>query len=412
MPDPISWYALGRTIGDAQSISEAIDVALLNHNLDPSAHSQSNEAIDNHRAAETLDHVIGSIHNEHIQDQNKVYDSIVDASGNADFTDIQDAIDHVSAHGGGTIYVRSGSYDIHEGLTLYSHVKIIGEDNQASILHGVGDDLWVLIQGVEGAEITDVLIKNLCFTDIKVDDPLILMGYANDIRLEDNRFTFPNGEDWWPNVCIGSSGPLSKIYITRNHFEDFYIGIYLPAASKIWIVDNYFGEYEGVSINLYNMYDCNIFNNYFAPNYEDNLTDAVIFVESGATNIRIINNIFSGGWCTHLGLGDIQGGIIANNQFLGNDDSYDAIQLSVANYTIVANNFIKDMVGNGIFIYYDDNRCVINGNTIYSNAGYGIRIDNSNCDKNILTSNVCYSNTGGNISDAGTGTVNANNVIT
>jgi hypothetical protein len=64
--DAISWYALGRTIGDAQSISEAIDAALLNHNLDPSAHSQDSEAITNHRDAASLDHAFGSVNYEHM----------------------------------------------------------------------------------------------------------------------------------------------------------------------------------------------------------------------------------------------------------------------------------------------------------------------------------------------------------
>lgn len=61
MGDPITWYLLGRTVIDTQSILEAVDEKLLTHNLDPSAHGQTNEAVYEHRTDEEVDHPDASI---------------------------------------------------------------------------------------------------------------------------------------------------------------------------------------------------------------------------------------------------------------------------------------------------------------------------------------------------------------
>ena len=61
MPDPITWDELAKTIDDLTTIDEEIDIKVLTHNQDVSAHGQSNEGIYNHRIAEFLDHLDGSI---------------------------------------------------------------------------------------------------------------------------------------------------------------------------------------------------------------------------------------------------------------------------------------------------------------------------------------------------------------
>jgi hypothetical protein len=52
MPDPITWYALPKKVDDPRTIEEEIDAKILQHNLDPSAHSQSDEALYFHRISQ------------------------------------------------------------------------------------------------------------------------------------------------------------------------------------------------------------------------------------------------------------------------------------------------------------------------------------------------------------------------
>ncbi len=61
MGDPITWYALSRTVSDPESILEAVDDKLQSHNQDPSAHGQSGEGINAHRTEDILDHPDGCI---------------------------------------------------------------------------------------------------------------------------------------------------------------------------------------------------------------------------------------------------------------------------------------------------------------------------------------------------------------
>ena len=66
MADPITWYALGRTVGDTESIMEEMDAKILTHNLDPSAHGQTGEVVFEHRNATLLDHLLGSVDLPHL----------------------------------------------------------------------------------------------------------------------------------------------------------------------------------------------------------------------------------------------------------------------------------------------------------------------------------------------------------
>ncbi len=66
MADPITWYALGRTVVDTETILEAVDTKILTHNLDPSAHGQGDESLYNHRVLEILDHIDGAVRFEHL----------------------------------------------------------------------------------------------------------------------------------------------------------------------------------------------------------------------------------------------------------------------------------------------------------------------------------------------------------
>ncbi len=68
MPDPITWYALGKEIEDTETILEAVDAKILAHNLDPSAHGQSGEVVFEHRTATLLDHLFGSVSFRHLVD--------------------------------------------------------------------------------------------------------------------------------------------------------------------------------------------------------------------------------------------------------------------------------------------------------------------------------------------------------
>jgi hypothetical protein len=68
----VVWGQLGKAVSDPTTISEEIDADVLAHNEDPSAHRQTDEAIDTHRTAAILDHLARSVTVGKL-DQDKLY---------------------------------------------------------------------------------------------------------------------------------------------------------------------------------------------------------------------------------------------------------------------------------------------------------------------------------------------------
>lgn len=130
----VLWKNLAKDIDDLTKISDEIDADLVEHNEDPSAHGQTNEAIEVHRVGEILDHLNGSTTGIKLAVSGKVADAIVAASG-GDYTDIQSAIDA----GKKAIFVKRGTYSLDADIVIPSDVSIFGEDKYDTIIDLNGD---------------------------------------------------------------------------------------------------------------------------------------------------------------------------------------------------------------------------------------------------------------------------------
>jgi len=149
MADAITWYALGRIVGDPESIMEAIDEKLVAHNADTSAHGLADEAVHIHRTNEALDHPQYSVYNIKMAPSTRPVKAFCDVGGAADFGILQEAVDYTHQHGGGVISVKAGVYYLTSDLTLYSNIHLIGEDVENTIidLSGAGGRDCVKVTG-------------------------------------------------------------------------------------------------------------------------------------------------------------------------------------------------------------------------------------------------------------------------
>jgi len=143
MSDPITWYALGKTVDDPTTIKEQIDADILNHNTDPSAHGQDSESLWEHRVSPLLDHLNYSIYNIKQAFPARVVKAFVDGAGTGDFRTIQEAIDYVNLNGGGRVFIQAGTYVQTDDITLYSNITLEGSDNDSCII-----DFNSLVKGV------------------------------------------------------------------------------------------------------------------------------------------------------------------------------------------------------------------------------------------------------------------------
>jgi len=123
----ICWGALGKSANDPTTIDEQIDADILAHNAELTAHGLSGYAVYNHRADDPLDHPDETVTNAKILAMARAHTVIVDAGGEGDYTDIQDAIDFVHGLGGGSILIRDGTYTSSVNIDLESNISIKGE---------------------------------------------------------------------------------------------------------------------------------------------------------------------------------------------------------------------------------------------------------------------------------------------
>jgi len=177
---------------------------------------------------------------------------------------------------------------------------------------------------------------------------------------------------------------------------------------------------------------CNILYNNISGNYFNGIT-----TQSANFFCNILSNTVSNNGSSGIGLSALGGAgfgnTISNNKCIGNDES--GLYVSNSNYTIVTNNVCSQNGKNGIQISLSDyciikgnqsfsnegggietfvspnisNRCIFGDNVCFSNTTYGIIIA-TGCVKNIVTSNILYSN-GTNFTDNGTSTTSDNNII-
>ncbi len=402
--DAISWYALGRTIGDPTSIDENIDNKLLAHNLDPSAHSQSGEAIDNHREAPVLDHVAYSIYNVKTAPSARVYKAIVSGGLDGDFTTLQAAIDWANLYGGGQILVKAGTYYLSSDITLYDNIEIIGKDNDSVIFDFQSTAHRFNLIGTSGTPKKNVWIRNIQIINSGEEVySAIYFKHVNDSGIENCHFitnygaTFDTGGDIYLDDC-------NRISIKSNYSYGANFALRVIDGTHVVCEGNSFEQTTDTSVWYTNGASNFIFNNLFTS------VQGYSISCDGADKTQIIGNFM-----TLAGAGGIMIGvsiagnycIITNNYIEQCASGAPAIYLDNASkYNVISNNVLYNNGAEGI-ILIDADRNTIIGNTITSNVT-GVSIA-STADRNVLVGNVIASNDT-NLINNGTNGQTANNV--
>ena len=161
---------------------------------------------------------------------------------------------------------------------------------------------------------------------------------------------------------------IEKLYITgSNNASNVYNDAIrsTTGANGLFIKDCIIEDMGWLGINSSSGDNCFFFNNYIK--------------NCGRYGVSFLggdNSIISGNYCEACSSG---------------------IVLSSCNYVIVSNNICHSSDGtspngNGITLGSETNRCIILGNSCYSNNVSGIESVASNSDNNLVIANVCYNN--------------------
>ena len=345
-----------------------------------------------------------------------LYDAVVDAAGNGDFTDIESAIDD----GAKSIFVLDGTYTLTNSINVdVAGILIIGETRTGVIVDDDNGSYDAFTVTANNFDIRNLTIKNLtskagilissASLTVNIDNILFdtadigIKEGADSLTVRINNCSFPSG---YPTTSGGISrlgiigGASCKTWISNcevvvDNALDFGIRVgNLSTNGGETIIDNCIITVDGgkgmitESINVpTKISGCSFL-----------CKSNTIGIEMSARG-RVANCYFKQGTGTATvgeaifvvqNLCEINGNIIEGG-------FWDGILLNSNNNTIVGNT-IRSCKNDGIFlnsIISDEN--IMMGNIITSNGQYGINIGDSGATGNIIAANTFKSNTSGNI---------------
>jgi hypothetical protein len=324
---------------------------------------------------------------------------------------IQEAIDWANSQGGGTVFIPAGTYTIESDLTLYSNITLLGDDDDSTIIDFDNNAYSLKATGsFPDGILTNIHVRNLQFKNCTdASDMAINWATVYDSSIEDCYFT----NNWNSGSAAGGDINLAgnscqRIAIRRcRSIEsgDFING----GGGKLVITDNYMedGLANGIIANSSGIATSHIINNTV-----NEPTDSGFYLGLNSSSNIVMNNFINS-------FGDYgiyvrsPGNLLQGNYIDGALSGKDLIHLAtLINRTRIQNNYLSRSAEtySGVHLSTDCDGNVITGNVFSGGAtsDYGVTISSS-CDQTIVTNNSFFNMQTDDVSDSGTGTIEANN---
>lgn len=346
----------------------------------------------------------------------------------ADYDNIQKAIDTVHELGGGTVFIKSGTYYISSTILLYDNVTLQGEDPYLSILDFQGNtvayptnQIYISVKGTSGDHITNVIIRDLTITHCAYEElGIISFEYADWCKVQNVRMVDCNdSNDNFAVIVYGTSSTF--IQISDCAFISCDRGIFFDGVDNAMINRNLFSSMPRDVMNIIRSDYCTFRDNkvdscggstswdfvlYIGPNNPYFLIDNNFFYNSHAANTiwgedisgsyngRIINNVLIGDGGYPFSSGAYQGiqidtvispGLtISGNKIQGYKTS--GIDLANCHYASIQQNFLQDIGVNFILLQTCTNG-IISGNNFLDPIGTNAIKLTSNSNSNTICGN-------------------------
>lgn len=317
-------------------------------------------------------------------------DYVVD--GTADDVQIQAALDAVSALGGGTVFLKEGTYNTTVRIDIPSNITLEGEDKNSTIIKmAAATNLTVLKSSTEGN--SHITIRNLTIDQNGANQSSAGGGFSadkiDDLTVENCIFK----TSYVFNLIITSgSGTALTGTLTFTNADSTVTGsstLFTTELAVGRIIKTNGGKFcrvasiaSNTSLELDRAFEYTTESGVAATSY------------TGNQRIRIINNEFRGSRTTdNVGLGILVDGLVTGNQ------SHD----SGGGYGFGPDHcFYTKFIGNAC--YNNDNDgigmetcsyCEVIGNTCYGSvSGNGIRLLSGSY-RNLIANNICRKNVNG-----------------
>jgi parallel beta-helix repeat protein len=155
----------------------------------------------------------------------------VNASGNADYTKIQDAVN--ASNNGDTITVASGTY--YENVVVNKSVNLVGAGEEVTTVQAFDPDSHVFYVTSDGVNISGFTLTGATSGYHPVFSSGIFL-WANNTRIFDNNIS---NNLYGIYIFLGFNNNLTRNFVSSN-----YYGIYLMLSSNNTIYDNFFNNHN------------------------------------------------------------------------------------------------------------------------------------------------------------------------
>lgn len=348
--------------------------------------------------------------------------------------DIQTALDELNTAGGGSLYLKAGTYTIASGLTGYSNIRIFGDNSSNTIidfnstssnLSFAGSNLYNTgtITAIAGG--VNVTGSGTTWTADMVGRHLFIGTRWYLIAAVTGLTTLILAEGYGDNVTLPASYRIATIIMGVRISE---LTLKNSTGTALTFTDARDIELENmlflnnsIGFSLTNISQCNIDALVSVANTSDGyrMTNCGLFnvnalsSQSNGANGATLNNLKTVPFIFSACDGNVGDGFNCTNL------SSVVLQVEASGNGGQGVEFVSNCSGNFVTIaLFAGNTsdgikltATSDGNTIGPNAsftgngGYGINIANANCDDNIIISPYYAGNASGTLNDSGTGTI-------
>lgn len=376
----------------------------------------------------------GSIPNTSVINRSRTFDAMVDSEGNAEFTNLNDAMDYVISIGGGDIFVFPGTYSITTapptinvpintigtnlalttidfGASARNFVVNSGTAYTTGTISSIAADK-VTVTGSGTSWLGNVTAGQYIFLGtrwyliaaVTANTTLILAeAYIDDIALSAYRVTaLTRGVSFESMTITGSTSTaiattdcrditLRDVLFLSNNKGFSLTNVSQPNINTTVCAASTSNGFEMTNVGLGfvaglasngNGGSGGVLNNVKVVNFQSSAAE---------TNVADGMNLTS---CDTVAL-----------EYVASGNGGQGIELVSGNREIDITAHASNNVSDGVKLTATSDFCKISLGHYDTNGGWGINIAAADCDKNVAIGNSFNANTSGTINDAGTGSV-------